>query len=261
MHDPARLVEQLIETWASIDALCGEIEDAEWATPSGCPGWSVLDCLSHVVGVESELAGDPVPDAPVSVGDPPWVRDEFGRHMELAVWARRGRPAADVVGEFRVVVPRRIPALRAVAAMAPDAEVSAVMGLAMSVGRFLQIRLFDCFLHEQDMRRATGRPGHLAGPAADQCVSFMARGVQRVVPERAELDGEAVEIQLTGGPVPSVVLGTPSGAAPAVATLSMGLATFLALGSGRVDADRASVEIDGRRPVAEIVMDRMSITP
>jgi hypothetical protein len=28
----------------------------------------------------------------------------------------------------------------------------------------MHIRIFDCWVHEQDMRRATGRPGHLTGP-------------------------------------------------------------------------------------------------
>jgi hypothetical protein len=31
-------------------------------------------------------------------------------------------------------------------------------------GRFMQIRVFDCWLHEQDIRDAVGRPGHETGP-------------------------------------------------------------------------------------------------
>jgi len=260
VRDPTQLVDHLAETWGSIGALCDELEPADWERSSGCPGWRVLDVLSHVVGLELELNGRPPAEAPVRVGDPPWVRDEFGRHMELAVWHRRGAAAGSVVGEFRDVIPDRVSALRRRAAECPEDEVLGVMGLSGPLDRFVQIRLFDCFLHEQDMRRATGRPGHLEGAAAEFCVSMMARIITRRVPEQAGLGAAAVELRIDGGPAPSVVLGE-EGADPPSSVASMPLATFLALGSGRSDADLASVRVDGDQQLAERVLGNMSITP
>ena len=34
--------------------------------------------------------------------------------------------------------------------------------------QFMRVRLFDCWMHEQDIRRAVGKPGHLEGPVDRQ---------------------------------------------------------------------------------------------
>ena len=46
LHLP--LVEHLATTWASVDELCAGLTDAEWATPTGCPGWTVQDQVAHL---------------------------------------------------------------------------------------------------------------------------------------------------------------------------------------------------------------------
>ena len=43
-------------------------------------------------------------------------------------------------------------------------------------GRFMRIRVFDCWLHEQDIRDAVGRPGGEDGPAAELALDEMAAG-------------------------------------------------------------------------------------
>ena len=42
-------------------------------------------------------------------------------------------------------------------------------------GRFMRVRIFDCWMHEQDIRRAVGRPGHVEGPAVDRVPLFAVR--------------------------------------------------------------------------------------
>ncbi len=39
-------------------------------------------------------------------------------------------------------------------------------GVEMPYRALMEIRVFDAFAHEQDIRRATGRNGNLTGPAA-----------------------------------------------------------------------------------------------
>src|SRR4030095_1824091 len=46
---------------------------------------------------------------------------------------------------------------------------------------FLPIRIFDNWVHEQDIRRAVGRPGHFAGPVAEHALERVARAMSFVV--------------------------------------------------------------------------------
>ena len=55
------IVDALEETWSSIDrARCVPNPEA-YDAPTPCPGWSVRDVLSHLVGFELMLRGAPVP--------------------------------------------------------------------------------------------------------------------------------------------------------------------------------------------------------
>ena len=52
---------QLEDVWSSIAALGQELSDEDWSKPTDCPGWTVKDQLSHVIGTESMLAGRTAP--------------------------------------------------------------------------------------------------------------------------------------------------------------------------------------------------------
>ena len=57
-------IDHLQSEWASIDALGHELTDDDWAHHTDCPGWTVKDQLSHVVGTESMLLGRDGPPVP-----------------------------------------------------------------------------------------------------------------------------------------------------------------------------------------------------
>ena len=42
-------VENLAIVWSSIDQLCSGLPAGQWDLPTGCPGWTVKDHLSHLV--------------------------------------------------------------------------------------------------------------------------------------------------------------------------------------------------------------------
>ena len=56
-----RTVAALGEVWASLSDLLGELSDEQWSLPTPLPGWSVQDNVSHIVGTEAMLAGEPGP--------------------------------------------------------------------------------------------------------------------------------------------------------------------------------------------------------
>ena len=55
--------------------------------PSECPGWTVRDVLSHLIGIERALLGDPAPAPAREL--PPHVQNEVGARNEAWVAARR----------------------------------------------------------------------------------------------------------------------------------------------------------------------------
>ena len=50
-------VENLAIVWASIDRLCSGLSAGQWDLPTGCPGWTVKDQLSHLVDYEARALG------------------------------------------------------------------------------------------------------------------------------------------------------------------------------------------------------------
>ena len=64
------LVNLMEHDWRSINSHCTPLTEAEWKTPTDCPGWSVQDQVSHLVGAESGILGNadpahsPPPTAP-----------------------------------------------------------------------------------------------------------------------------------------------------------------------------------------------------
>jgi len=55
------IIDALDQTWTSIDRTLRpqSVEVYDLATP--CPGWRVRDVLSHLVGFELMMRGEPVP--------------------------------------------------------------------------------------------------------------------------------------------------------------------------------------------------------
>ena len=83
----AAWIDQLGLTWRSIDELCSGLTDAEWKAPTGCPGWSVQDNLSHLVDYEASALGRPRPDhEPLTLDH---TKNALGESNEVGVDARR----------------------------------------------------------------------------------------------------------------------------------------------------------------------------
>ena len=72
-----QLVDNMERVWQALDDLCSDFDEAQWKTPTDCPGWSVQDQISHIVGSESGILGRPAPDH--TPADLSHTKNELGR--------------------------------------------------------------------------------------------------------------------------------------------------------------------------------------
>jgi uncharacterized protein (TIGR03083 family) len=265
---PEPVIAILAEEWGAIEAMAREFADAEWDLPSECPGWTVRDVLSHVIGIERALLGDPAP-APLE-HLPPHVQNEVGARNEAWVAERRARPGRDLLHEFEEVAARRLTELRSLPPARFDEIGSSPVG-EVPYREFMNVRVMDSWVHEQDIRVATGRPGHDSGPAAQLSLDRLASAMPFVVGKQAGApEGASVRFDLRGSMPRRIDVVVRDGRAKAVSTLdaaptaALGLdvEVFWRLACGRVDGEAARlaglVEVTGEDALAISVLDAMA---
>jgi uncharacterized protein (TIGR03083 family) len=239
-HDRA-LVDQLAQVWGSIAALGGELDETDWKRPTEVPGWSVQDNLTHVVGMEWSLLGVDPPEHVVP-DELPHVKNDVGRLNEVFVDSRRGVSGAEALAEFRDATTRRLAQLRSYGPddFAADSWTPTGPG---SVRDLLPFRIFDSWVHEQDMRRAVGQPGNLDSAAAQTALERVVGTMPYVVGKKAGApDGSSVVFELSGPLARSVAIGVEGrarllDAAPDEPTVRIvtDVETFTRLAVGRLD--------------------------
>jgi uncharacterized protein (TIGR03083 family) len=236
------LVDLLDQVWASVADLGRGLTEPEWKLPTECPGWSVQDNLAHLSAIEARLLGRPEPDHELPP-ELPHVKNPFGRTNELFVDARRGWSGADVLAEFEDVTRARINVLRGYRDEDFAAESWTPVGPG-TVRDLLPFRLFDGWVHEQDMRRATGRPGDLDTPVAANGLDRVVKAMPFVIGKQAAApEGTTVVLSLAGPLAREVVVGVVNGRArildrePDTPTVRLTLTTetLARLGCGRID--------------------------
>jgi len=265
MSADQKLVDALDEVWQSIDGLCAGLSETEWKTETECPGWSVQDNVAHLIGIESVIVGAAPPDH--TPPDLPHVKNDVGRSNEVWVDARRSRTGAEVLDEFRQVARQRIATLRGMTDEDFSAESWTPAGPG-TVRDLIPFRVFDSWAHEQDMRRALGRPGHHDGPAAELALGRLTGALPFVVGKKVKppdgstvvfaWDGNATAIGMEGG------RGKVLDAAPADPTvrLTMDADTLVRLGMGRGDPAEilgsGAVKIDGDQQLGRQIVGEMN---
>lgn len=257
----------LFASWDRIEALLESLTDEDWETPTALPGWTVHDVVSHIVGTEAMLSGTPTPQAGAR---PDYVHNDIGALNEAWVEHLRPETPAAMMTKFREVTTRRKAAL---SAMTPE-EWNAVTFTPVgpdSYGRFMRVRIFDCWVHEHDIRDAVGRtsaPGDLSGPDTRLALDELASGMGFVVGKKGRApEGSRVLLRLTG-PVAreiwvavdgrAAVVADFGGAEPTVVVTIDGL-QFTRLAGGRPmigdlpqDIDYAGDTEAGRRIVENL---------
>ncbi len=252
------------KVFSALDELCSSLTDAEWAAPTECPGWSVQDNISHIIGTESMILGRPAPEH--EPGDKPWVRNPIGAGNEVQVDYRRSWPPSKVMDEFRQVTTERMKTLRGMSDDELGAESWTPIGPG-TVRDLLAVRVMDCWVHEQDIRRAVAKPGSLDGPVAAHAFGRHAGAMPYVVGKKVGApDGTTVVIEVDGyEPVAIGVEGKRANMLPSppekpTVRLSTDLETFNRLCCGRGDPDEVgkSVRIEGDDQLGRNIVSQMN---
>jgi len=259
----------LAETWGSLAEVCRDLDTAQWLRPTACPGWSVQDQLSHLIGIERSLLGEAGPDWDEPLGD--HVRNAFAQDNEPWIAARRSWSGQAVLDEFVAVTDLRLATLEQLTEEGWGHVGPTIVG-EVAYADFMRTRVFDSWVHEQDVRQALGRPGGSGGLASAIGVGQVEAAMGFVVGKRAAApEGSVVRFTVTGPArdARQITLAIEGGRArparaEAIPTVSLSLSSidFVRLGCGRVPAGAVSaathVEVGGDAALGKRILEAMN---
>lgn len=257
--------------WTSVQdllALLEELGPEDWARATDLPGWDVKAVASHTAHLESLLAGGPEEQA--DVGEAPHITGPMGQFTEIGVLTRREREPASIVAELRARTGERYAALRADPPTDGDAPAPGLFGLiGWNLRTLLRNRPLDVWMHEQDIRRAVGRPGGLDTAGAQHAADYLVEGFGYVVGKRVAPPVGTTAVLAVDGTDPFPVGIGEDGrarrldAVPATPTvgLSMDRESFIVLAGGRRAVVPGAVRISGDQELGRRIADRLATTP
>ncbi|MCI4674164.1 maleylpyruvate isomerase family mycothiol-dependent enzyme [Candidatus Mycolicibacterium alkanivorans] len=216
--------------YAQFEALCADLGDAEWQTRSLCPDWNVHEVVQHVTSIEAVMAGWlPQDDAT----PPPFEK--------AAKFLEGTDGPAVLVEKVRGVYDSRRADLGKLTT--EDLQRPSWMPTGRGTyGRFLEIRVFDFWVHERDISTPLGRKTDDSGLAAEIALAEVEGSIGYIVGKKVGLpDGKSLAIRLTG-PIVREIDVRVDGRAQRVehlehpdATLATDSTTFIQLACGRID--------------------------
>ncbi|MCS0601788.1 maleylpyruvate isomerase family mycothiol-dependent enzyme [Streptomyces sp. LP11] len=255
----------------AISELAQSLVDGEWNRRTPCPGWSVRDIVSHVIGLDCEMLGDPRPIHSLP-SDLFHVATEHQRYMEMQVDVRRHHTAPEMTAELEYTVIRRNRQLRN-ESREPGTLVRGPLGTEITLEQAYRTRAFDVWVHEQDLRTALGRPGNLDSPGAYVVRDVLLGALPKVVAKDAQAPRSSAIVFDVHGPVEFLrtirvdiqgrgTLETAPALGPA-ATLTLDWETYVHLACGRVTADAVTdrVKTEGDQDLAAAILRHFAVTP
>jgi uncharacterized protein (TIGR03083 family) len=262
--------EAYLDALTGVQALAHDLRDDEWGLPTDLPAWSVFDTIAHVSAVEDEMAGRAVPSSISDWSRFPHVDGPFQQYTEVGVEHRRTWTPDQLVAELDALVVERSQQLEMLPADA-SADMRGPAGLKLTAERVTSMRTFDIWAHEHDVRRATGRPDRMAGPAARVSRDRMLSAMPIILAREAAAPADTVVRWVVGEPQPRTItvavtveqrgeiVADDSRTPDAVITCDLRSLTLLAC--GRRSPTEVDLAVDGDRALAERVISAMAITP
>jgi uncharacterized protein (TIGR03084 family) len=243
---PTQVFEDILAALADqddeLDGLLAPLDDAGWARPSRCPGWTVADVVLHLAQTDEMAlasAEQRFGDVVTAFGNPPGAR--AGANVDdlagLAVDAQRGRPPADVYQRWKEAAAAE---RKAFAACEAGTRVPWVNG-DLSALSLATTRLAEHWIHTGDVADALGR-----APVATDRLRPIARLAWRTLPYAFARAGRTL-----GGPVALRLTG-PGGERwdftpdePARTTVTGPALDFCLVAARRVDPSATALEATG----------------
>jgi uncharacterized protein (TIGR03083 family) len=269
--DKSNVLPGLFAEWDSIDALLDGLPESDWQAATPLPGWCVQAVVSHIIGTESFLEGIAPPQPDIDVKALEHVRNDIGAMNECWVRHLSGESGSSVLERYRALTGKRREVLRSMSDDDWNAPTPTPAGMD-SYGRFMRIRVFDCWMHEQDIRMALQRPSsddELDGPALRLSLDEIAATMGFVVGKLAKApDGSRVQFDLTG-PLPRSIRVSMDGRAQVVddfggleptATIRLDALQFTRLAGGRpmCPARAQDIELGGDKDLAAHIVERLN---
>ncbi|GGV02702.1 hypothetical protein GCM10010260_44480 [Streptomyces filipinensis] len=263
------------DAWThSIDAISEMVQslaEGEWNRRTPCPGWSVRDLVSHVIGLDCEMLGDPRPIHSLP-RDLFHVTTEHQRYMEVQVDVRRHHTAPEMTAELEYTVIRRNRQLRG-ESRDPGTTVRGPLSAEITLEQAYRTRAFDVWVHEQDLRTALGRPGNLDSPGAAVVRDVLLEALPKVVAKDAGAPRSSAIVFDVHGPVEFLrtirvdiqgrgTLETTPALGPA-ASLTLDWETYVRLACGRVAPEAVAdrVKTEGDPDLAAAILRNFAVTP
>jgi len=239
--DLGTLRDSLEQSYDAIDALCAELDSGQWLAQSLCPDWTTRDVIAHLGMMERVMTGwlpsnaDELPplDRVASYQEEIAALDDDAFVQRIAeIFADR---RADLVTLREEDLNRP--------SWTPIGQ--------KTYGQFLEIRIFDFWVHERDVTTPLGLPTNDAGSRAEIALGQVAGSIGYIVGKKVGLpDGSSIVFHLTG-PIMRDIAVLVDGRAKAVdhiekpdVTLTTDTLTFVQLASGRIDPQ---AQIDARK--------------
>ncbi|MCK8433666.1 maleylpyruvate isomerase family mycothiol-dependent enzyme [Streptomyces sp. D2-8] len=254
----------------AIAELLQPLAEAEWNRRTPCPGWSVRDVVSHVIGLDCEMLGDPRPIHSLP-RDLFHVTNEHQRYMEMQVDVRRHHTAPEMTSELEYVIIRRNRQLRN-ESRDPGTKVRGPLGSELTLEESMRRHAFDVWVHEQDLRTALGRPGNLDSPGALIARDVLLGELPRVVAEDAQAPRSSAIVFDVHGPVEFLrtirvdiqgrgSLETAPALGPA-ATLTLDWEMYVRLACGRVSPESVSdrLKTEGDPELTAAILRNFTVT-
>ncbi|MFK4118203.1 maleylpyruvate isomerase family mycothiol-dependent enzyme [Streptomyces longwoodensis] len=254
----------------AISELVQHLAEADWNRRTPCPGWSVRDIVSHVIGLDSEMYGDPRPIHSLP-RDLFHVTNEHQRYMEMQVDVRRHHTSPEMTSELELMVIRRNRQLRN-ESRDPGTKVRGPLGAELTLEESMRSHAFNVWVHEQDLRASLGLPGNLDSPGAYVARDVLLDELPRVA-ERADAPRSSAIVFDVHGPVEFLrtvrvdiqgrgTVETVPALGPA-ASFSLDWETFVRLACGRVGPDAVAdrVKAEGDTVLTTAILRNFAVTP
>ena len=265
----AQIVEGLSQIWGKWSHFGSELNEDQWQTPSRLPGWTVKDNLSHIVGGEYMLSGRKLPEAEVSAEH---VKNPIGEANEKALHSFREKQGNEVLALFNERTAERLQVLSEMSEEEFQAVGWTPAGEA-PYGRFMQIRVYDAWLHMQDCREPLGLPGDEDGLPAEIAIDEVSSATGYIVGKKGGApEGSRVQILISGPIERTLRVEVKEGRASLVetfdedptSTLTLSSLDFTALTGGRDDStmyiEDGRVVLGGDLEVARRIAENLAYT-